>query len=67
MRRNNVRVIRDLKDSSKDYWIPTEMAEKLFKEGELIQIEAYSNGYNNKWCFATKDVEKPKTMNSLDS
>ena len=51
---DNVRVIRDLKNSNKDYWIPKVRAEELLKEGKLVQIEAYKD----KWTYATKTPEE---------
>jgi hypothetical protein len=48
---DNVRVIRDIRNSNKDYWIPKERAIELFNEGKLIQVEAYAG----KWCYATKE------------
>jgi hypothetical protein len=45
-----VRVIRDVRDARRDYWISSEEAKKLFEEGHLIQVHA--NGDN--WDYAHK-------------
>ena len=47
---SKVRVIRDIRYSHRDYWIPEERAKQLFDEGKLVQVQAYVN----KWCYATK-------------
>ena len=51
---DNTRVIRDIRNSNKDYWIPKDRAKQLFDEGKLIQVEAYAN----KWVYATKTPEE---------
>jgi hypothetical protein len=51
---DNVRVIRDIRNSNKDYWISKERAKELFDEGKLVQVQAYAN----KWCYATKNPEE---------
>jgi hypothetical protein len=48
---NNVRVIRDIRNSGMDYYIPEVRAKQLFDEGKLIQVQAY----NNRWCYATRE------------
>jgi hypothetical protein len=48
---DNARVIRDIRNSNKDYWIPKDRAKQLFDEGKLIQIEAYKD----KWVYATRE------------
>jgi hypothetical protein len=51
---DNVRVIRDIRNSNKDYWISAERAKQLYDENKLTQIEAYAG----KWCYATKDTNE---------
>jgi hypothetical protein len=51
---DNVRVIRDIMNSNKDYWIPKVRAEELFKEGKLIQIEAYKD----KLVYSTRTKDE---------
>jgi hypothetical protein len=51
---NNVKVIRDLRNSNMDYWIPKDRAKQLFDEGKLVQIEAYKD----KWVYATKTPDE---------
>jgi hypothetical protein len=51
---DNVRVIRDIRNSNRDYWISKERAKELFDEGKLVQVQAYAN----KWCYATKNPEE---------
>lgn len=43
------RMIRDVRDASKDYFIPLEEAEKLYNEGKLYKLEmgpTYPNSYS---------------------
>jgi hypothetical protein len=51
---DNVRVIRDIRNSNKDYWIPKDRAKQLYDEGKLIQVQAYAN----KWCYATRETHE---------
>jgi len=51
---NNVRIIRDLQNNHKDYYIPEKRAKELFDEGKLIKIEAYTN----RWCYSTRDPDE---------
>jgi hypothetical protein len=51
---DNVRVIRDIRNSNRDYWISKKRAKELFDEGKLVQIEAYKD----KWTYATKTPEE---------
>jgi hypothetical protein len=57
-RRFGVRVIRDIRNSNRDYWISAKRALELYEEGKLIRIEAYSNGYEDKWCYATREINE---------
>jgi hypothetical protein len=52
--KDNVRVIRDIRNANRDYWIPRERAEQLFQEGKLVQVEAYAN----KWVYSTKTPDE---------
>jgi hypothetical protein len=51
---DNVRVVRDIKNSNMDYWITKTRAEELFNEGKLVKIEAYAN----KISYATKTPDE---------
>jgi hypothetical protein len=51
---DNARIIRDIRNSNMDYWIPRVRAEELYKEGKLVKIEAYKD----KWCFATRETHE---------
>jgi hypothetical protein len=52
--KDKVKVIRDIRNSSRDYWLQRERAEQLYKEGKLIQIQAY----DDRWVYATKTPEE---------
>lgn len=43
------RVIRDSRDSTRDYFLPEWRAQQLFLEGKLVLISAY----RDKWDYAT--------------
>ena len=45
---DKVRIIRDVSNSSLDYELPRETAERLRKAGKLCQIAVYAN----KWDYA---------------
>jgi hypothetical protein len=38
-----VRVIRDTRDSGRDYWIPRKKAEVLFTTGKLVMVNAHGD------------------------
>lgn len=41
-----VRVIRDARDATRDYYISRLRAEKLYAEGKLSQVQCYSQGWD---------------------
>jgi hypothetical protein len=49
-----VRVIRDVKNMDRDYYIPAERAKHLFEEGKLIQVQVY----NSKWSYSTRQTHE---------
>jgi hypothetical protein len=57
-RKFGVRVIRDIRNNNLDYWISEKRAFELFNEGKLVKIEAYSNGYEDRWCYATRETHE---------
>ena len=52
------RIIRDVQDGTRDYFIPTARAKELFEQGKLGKVEAYSNGAS----YCTQSVYDGKVL-----
>lgn len=46
-----VRVVRDSRDSRKDYYLPIDRARALYEERKLIQVQIYGGS----WDYATRN------------
>ena len=47
--RDMSRIIRDVRNANRDYYIPTWRAKQLFDEQKLIQVQVY----NNQWDYCS--------------
>lgn len=49
-----VRVIRDVRNGDRDYWMPFDEARNLFHDGTLVMVNCYSG----RWDFAHRDATR---------